>query len=232
MARFYTPIPDEFLEEMQLLGHDEFGRLVRWMMNYNITGIDDRTELTGNEVFYVQRCLNVLKRYKENFEDVSTARSEAGKKGAAARWNDGNGTFANGKNGKAILPYSKNSKNGYINTNTNTDNSPTIVGGINKTHGRAFVPPSYDEVAEYCRERGNNVDAQGFVDFYTAKGWMVGKNRMKDWRAAVRNWERSETVGKRAGGSSPPIVDTPEENLKNMQQLQRLREKMRQNDGG
>lgn len=54
-----------------------------------------------------------------------------------------------------------------------------------------FVPPSVDEVAAYCQERKNGVDAQEFVDFYTSKGWMVGKNKMKDWQAAVRTWEKS-----------------------------------------
>jgi hypothetical protein len=55
-----------------------------------------------------------------------------------------------------------------------------------------FVPPTLEEVQEYCFERGNNVDAETFVDFYSSKGWMVGKNKMKDWKAAVRTWERKE----------------------------------------
>jgi len=52
-----------------------------------------------------------------------------------------------------------------------------------------FVPPTPDEVSRYCKERKNLVDAERFVDFYAAKGWMVGKNKMKDWKAAVRTWE-------------------------------------------
>ncbi len=55
-----------------------------------------------------------------------------------------------------------------------------------------FAPPTVEEVKEYCRERGNGVDAQRFVDFYEMKGWMVGKNKMKDWKAAVRTWEREK----------------------------------------
>lgn len=54
-----------------------------------------------------------------------------------------------------------------------------------------FTPPDVDDVKAYCYERGNNVDAQAFVDFYSSKGWMVGKNKMKDWKAAVRTWERN-----------------------------------------
>ena len=54
-----------------------------------------------------------------------------------------------------------------------------------------FSPPDVSDVQDYCYERCNNVDAQAFVDFYESKGWMVGKNKMKDWKAAVRTWERN-----------------------------------------
>ena len=57
---------------------------------------------------------------------------------------------------------------------------------------RRFTPPSVDEVAAYCRERGNAVDAQRFVDFYTASGWMRGKTPVRDWKACVRTWERQD----------------------------------------
>jgi len=47
-------------------------------------------------------------------------------------------------------------------------------------------------VVAYCRERNNGIDPQRFIDFYSAKGWMIGKNKMKDWKAAVRTWERGQ----------------------------------------
>ena len=53
-----------------------------------------------------------------------------------------------------------------------------------------FSPPSVDDVSAYCKERKNRVDPQQFVDFYTAKGWKIGKDSMKDWKAAVRTWEK------------------------------------------
>jgi len=55
-----------------------------------------------------------------------------------------------------------------------------------------FSPPSVEEVQAYITERGCKVDAERFVDFYTANGWMVGKTKMKDWKASVRYWERNE----------------------------------------
>lgn len=59
-----------------------------------------------------------------------------------------------------------------------------------------FTPPTVDEVRDYCQERGNSVDPERFVDFYASKGWLVGKTKMKDWRAAVRSWERSDSQQK------------------------------------
>lgn len=56
---------------------------------------------------------------------------------------------------------------------------------------KRFAPPSVEEVSEYIFAQGYMVDAEEFVDFYTSKDWMVGKNKMKDWQAAVRTWERS-----------------------------------------
>ena len=54
---------------------------------------------------------------------------------------------------------------------------------------KRFIPPTIDEIKFYCQERKNNVDAERFFNFYEKKGWMIGKNKMKDWKAAVRTWE-------------------------------------------
>lgn len=61
-----------------------------------------------------------------------------------------------------------------------------------KKNASAFTPPTTDEVRAYCIERSNRVDAESFVSFYESKGWMIGKNKMKDWKAAVRTWERKD----------------------------------------
>ena len=56
-----------------------------------------------------------------------------------------------------------------------------------------FSAPSVDEVRNYCRERGNSIDAETFVDFYASKGWKVGNSPMKDWQSAIRTWEKRES---------------------------------------
>ena len=62
---------------------------------------------------------------------------------------------------------------------------------------KKFVPPTLEEVKEYCLDRGNTVDAERFIDYYTTNGWVQGKGKpIKDWKATVRNWERNTIGGK------------------------------------
>jgi predicted phage replisome organizer len=69
---------------------------------------------------------------------------------------------------------------------------------------KRFTPPTLEEIKAYCCERNNGVDAQRFIDYYTSNGWQVGKNKMKDWKAAVRTWERNGVSDKQ----SPKKNDT------------------------
>lgn len=73
-----------------------------------------------------------------------------------------------------------------------------------KKTAKRFTPPTVAEVRAYCQERKNNVDAERFVDYYTANGWKVGKNPMKDWKAAVRTWEKHGWNGYGYGGKQQP----------------------------
>lgn len=79
-----------------------------------------------------------------------------------------------------------------------------------RTARKPFIPPTVEEVGAYCTERGNSVDPEAFVDFYASKGWMIGKNKMKDWKAAVRTWEQGDKRKgvKNGGGNRKPIEDT------------------------
>lgn len=63
---------------------------------------------------------------------------------------------------------------------------------------RRFAKPTVEEVAAYCKERGNHVNPQSFIDWYESKGWRVGNSPMKDWKAAVRTWEQRDAEKKPA----------------------------------
>ena len=185
MARNYAALPYDYLEEMEALNDAEFGRLTRALLAYSMTG--EKIALCGNERFYAKRVMSQEDRFKASYDDVSAARSEAGKAGAAARWQNGKGIFANGKDSTAIPANGKNG-NTETNTETETDTLPSDDGKRDK-HAAHFTPPTIDDVAAYVREKGYHVNANRFVSFYQQKGWMVGKNHMKDWKAAVRSWE-------------------------------------------
>lgn len=107
------------------------------------------------------------------------------------------------KQGIEILPVEfQGVENQPINKYIDKPNKEKIKKEVNK-----FIPPTIDEVISYCMERRNNVDAQKFIDYYTANGWRVGKNKMIDWRAAVRTWERNNYNNKGSYGSSNPFTE-------------------------
>ena len=124
MARNYAALPYDYLEEMDALNDAEFGRLTRALLVYSMTG--EQIALCGNERFFVKRMMAQEDRFKASYDDIATTRSEAGKAGAAARWQNGKRIFANGKNG---------------NTETKTD-----------TKTETNIQLSNDSKGEYCAE--------------------------------------------------------------------------------
>lgn len=88
----------------------------------------------------------------------------------------------------------KNDNRGIV--KNDKDNNTSINNTINNKYNNRFVKPTLKEVTDYCLERKNNIDAENFIDYYEANGWKVGKNPMKDWKAAIRTWERRENATK------------------------------------
>lgn len=78
-----------------------------------------------------------------------------------------------------------------------------IASSPKRARAARFTPPSISDISDYCRERRNAVDPERFFDHYESNGWMVGKTKMKDWKASVRNWERNErgSTNAEAGGN-------------------------------
>ena len=97
-------------------------------------------------------------------------------------------------------PSLKTGKNTDILVNQNDEQKPTPSSSSSSSSStkikdkkiRIFVIPSLEDVRAYCQERENGIDPELFIDKYTANGWMVGKNKMKDWKAAVRTWEKND----------------------------------------
>lgn len=134
------------------------------------------------------------------------AKRESAKRSADKRW----------QNAKSMPTHSDRNANAYdhdanapifdANQEPITKNQEPATKNQEKRSvatAKRFAPPTVEQVKAYCVERKNRVDARRFVDFYEAKGWLIGKNKMKDWKAAVRTWEgKDDTV---AGISRRPL---------------------------
>jgi len=83
-----------------------------------------------------------------------------------------------------------------VDNDVDIDNNKTPLPPLKE--GKRFQKPTVEEIKNYCTERNNSIDAQSFFDFYESKGWKVGNTPMKDWRAAVRTWEKRNQGGKSA----------------------------------
>ena len=103
-----------------------------------------------------------------------------------------------------------NNNNEYININTLS----------NKESRQKFVKPSVEEIRQYCQEKGVNVDAEQFYNFYESKGWLIGKSTMKNWRAAVATWAKRMVKSPNTSGTIPRKKESVlEHNLKVMDKM-------------
>lgn len=129
----------------------------------------------------------------------------------------------------------------YINTYINTDinnNPPISPQGGKRERAKPFTPPDIDEVRAYCKDRANGIDPDEWYDFYASKGWMVGKNKMVDWKAAVRTWENKRRTAESSAAQPPPpeeqrdyhkkMAEQTREAIKTLKQAEEMEDKRRE----
>jgi len=132
-----------------------------------------------------------IDRDNGKYEEVSRKRKEA----AAKRWRDSKSMQKDASDAADANNADNDNVNVNDNVNDNGEKEKTSKEVQKKnapTGVRRFVRPTVEQVEAYCRERGNYVNAGQFCDYYESKGWRVGTTPMKDWKAAVRTWERKE----------------------------------------
>ena len=155
---------------------------------YNTSAEKVRTVVYNYALFTVKDDLiffsESLNRRMQAFNETRAKRSEAGRLGNASRW----GTSQTDRNAITMRSQSLAIKVKESKVKEKEKESKEKVA----TKHAAFVAPSLQEVSDYISEKSYTVDARQFVDFYESKGWMVGSNKMKDWRAAVRTWTRRQ----------------------------------------
>lgn len=188
---FYGPVSG--------LTDEQLGRLFRAIFRWQIDGVIDQDPDTAVNMA-VAFITNQFRIDAEKYR----VRCERNQANATIRWEKAKNATACDRmqtdaNGCDPMPNDNDNENDNDNDNEN-DNDKGVQGDIPPTRKRSFVKPSLSEVEAYCNERGNGIDPAMFLDHYEANGWMVGKNKMRDWRAAIRTWERNRgqmpTTGK------------------------------------
>lgn len=174
----YLKVWTSFKEVIEPLSDDEKGRLFVMMLIY-AESFTEPSDFAGNERFIWPAAKQLIDlTYSE-----SIRLSENGKKGGRPKSNK-NQTEATETNENQTEPNeSHKEKKGNVKKSNIKENNTVI---------RRFTPPTLQEVTDYCRERGNSVDPSRFIDFYASKGWKVGNQPMKDWKACIRTWEQRE----------------------------------------
>lgn len=172
-----------FFEAVEDLPPEDFKQAVTAIMRYALDG-------TADDVKGVAKSILIMARPQI---DKNNKRYENGTRGG--RKPNDNQTITKAEP-KCIGPK----PNVNVNDNVNDIKENTLKSVKEKR----FAPPTPEDVREYCREKGLSVDADRFVDFYESKNWYVGKNKMKDWKAAVRNWARSQRQESTAKGTEKP----------------------------
>lgn len=178
----------------QNLSDEQAGQLIKAMCFYNKGEEYTPSDPTVTAMFSMVK--EGMDHNSDHYDKVCQRRAEAGKKGADKRWKDGKSHSENGKchseDGKTCKTLTESESVTLTETLTESESViPPSEESKSRTRKR-FRPPTVEEVEAYCFERNNKVDAERFVDFYASNGWRVGKNPMKDWKAAVRTWEKRE----------------------------------------
>lgn len=198
MAFDYIPLWDRYKELFEPLEFEEIGRLIVSMQRYK----DGETvDITGNERFVWPSIRRDIDSAKAAYEETCRRQSENGSRGGRPK--KATGLEKNPKN-PVVFSETQKSKNKAISKQSNINNTSPDGEGV--TRAKRFTPPTLAEVQSYVAERQSPVDPQGFIDFYEAKGWLVGKTPMKDWKAACRNaekWERwnNQSQNQSSGGN-------------------------------
>lgn len=204
MALEYIPFYYSYRKKIEKLSDQEVGRLVRALLEYGEAG--EAEELTGRESIAFDFIADDIDRAKKSYEDKCTKnRANSMKRHEKETDVRPNTTEYDRIQSNTTVYESYQSKDKTKSKDKTNISSPN---GERDTRAKRFVPPAVDEVRAYCAEKGYDVDAETFVDFYAARGWSYGQGKpVKDWKAAVRTWvnrdkERAEK-GAKSGKKQP-----------------------------
>ena len=183
----YLKIFYDSIDALEQLGDAERGRLFLAIMKYGSSG--ELVQLGGNERILFPTFKAQIDSDNKKAERLSQIRSEA----ARSKCKQLQAIDSNCKQMQA------NASNCYVTENKENEKETAKEKEIekkdikeNNSLTRVKEKPTVEEIAAYCAERKNGINAQAFYDFYQSRGWLIGKSPMKDWKACVRTWEQRQ----------------------------------------
>lgn len=191
MALAYLQIFQDAAEYINLLDDAQRGRILTAMMAYAFQNESPEFESGMEKMAWIalRRMIDQSKASLEGKRAGGKARQQATAEGQQEPA-DNKQTSADAQQvsaeGQQESAETSNIKESRIKNQESRDKKQDLNGGINARS--RFTPPTVEEVRSYCGEKGLRVDPERFMAYYESNGWMVGKNRMKDWHAAVRTW--------------------------------------------
>lgn len=195
MRNGYVKAYYDWIEQTAALSDAERGRLFIAILEYARSGLEPKLDGRESILFPVFRATI----------DRDTEKSRTNSQNGALGGRGNKATESESKRKKATESESKPTKEKDIRQKTKTEDEEKDISfppdGV-KDSARAHRP-TVEEVAAYCRERGNRVDPERFVDFYASKGWKVGNQPMKDWKACVRTWEKRDAPAEAPKKAAP-----------------------------
>ena len=181
----YVCLYISYLESLAPFSNEEIGRIVKAMLTYAATG--EVPQFDGNERFIWPTLKAQIDRDEAAYQERCEKNRANGAKGGRPPKKQ---TVILETEGFSEKPKKAKEKEREKEKEKEKENDSIEADKPPTRH--LFSPPSVEEVQAYCVEKGYNVDPERFVDYYTSNGWKVGRNPMKDWKAAVRSWERKE----------------------------------------
>ena len=180
---------ENFLDALDLLPEGEREKACYEFCKYGITG--ELPEDRSLAMFCIGVSASVHK-----YDGRGGARDGAGRKSKQSEISEKQ-TDSIDLNNSEKSKESKNSKNSEFSensysTNININRNINLKKDNINVIQKKFKKPTVNEVNAYCKERNNGISAEQFIDFYESKGWKIGNQPMKDWKAAVRTWERRQ----------------------------------------
>ena len=176
-------LPTRLNDVVAKLSDKQAGVLFKGILNYATNGTVANFE-DGAVIIAFTFVKQDMDYTAKKYVDTCNRRAENGRLGGLAK-------VANASKSKQMLANASKAKhNDYEYEYDNDDDNTKKENLVKEKTLSKFIKPTVEQVSAYCQSRNNGIDAQQFVDFYESKGWKVGNSPMKDWQAAVRNWER------------------------------------------